>query len=175
MTANHLFEALKKDRQPLHTASVAKAEAVVFCLLFDEQGAYIEVRNEKGQPVEADYLHYNGVVRSILKSIHGISQRGDFLVDWENPGNKVYLHENDFLIDLLLQSKLWVDEAGVTMEPATGKASLKLLMKSNGDKKISSVIQLVTDDDITTDFEFINETHVISSGTFPIRNIITFF
>ncbi len=164
MKANHLFEALKKDRQAFQPASVAKAEAVVFCLLFDEQGAYIEIRNEKGQPVVADYQHYNGVVRSILKSMHAIAQRGDFLIDWENPGSKVYLHENDFLIDLLLQSKLWTDEAGFTIQPAIGATTIRLTMNSNGEKKITSVLQLITGDEITTDFQFVNETHVFVNG-----------
>ena len=164
MTGNHLFEALKKDRQTFPTASAGKAGTVVFCLLFDEQGAYIEVRNEKGQPVEADYQHYNGVVRSILKSVNGIGHRNDFLVDWENPGNKVYLHENDFLIELLLQSKLWVDESGITLQPVAGMASLRLVMNNNSGKNITSVLHLVTDDEITTDFRFINETHVHANG-----------
>ncbi|MEO5891935.1 MAG: DEAD/DEAH box helicase [Ferruginibacter sp.] len=164
MTGNRLFEALKKERQPLYAASADKAGTIVFCLLFDEQGAYVEVQNEKGNPVDADYLHYNGVVRSILKSIHGILQRSDFLVNWENPGNKVYLHENDFLIDLLLQSKLWVDENKNTLQPA-GKASLKLLLTNTGDnKKARSVLQLTTEDETIADFRFINETHVYVNG-----------
>ncbi|MEP7144220.1 MAG: DEAD/DEAH box helicase [Ferruginibacter sp.] len=164
MVTPHLFEALKKDRQSIHAASAGKAGAVVFCLLFDEQGAYIEARDEKGRPAEADYLHYNGVVRSILKSIHGISQRADFLVDWENPGNKVYLHENDFLIDQLLQSKQWVDEEGISIQPAGGIASLRLVMNSNDSKQITSALHLITDDRITTDFRFISEMHVYAKG-----------
>lgn len=164
MTANHLFEALKKDKQPQHTSSAGKAEAVIFCLLFDDQGAYIEVRNEKGKPANADYLHYSGVVRSILKSVHAIEQRSDFLVDWENPGNKVYLHENDFLIEQLLQSKLWQDEKGKTIQPAGGMASVRLVMNNSDIKKITSVLQLITDDEVTTSFNFINETHVYANG-----------
>ena len=96
-----------------------KAVPVVFCLLFDEQGAYIEVRNEKGAPVEVDYQQYNGVVRTILKSIHAIESRSNFIIDWENTAGKVYLHENDYLVEMLLQSKLWRDEKGTVITAAS--------------------------------------------------------
>ena len=81
MTGSHLFEALKKDRKPLRTASFTKIESIQFCLLFDEQGAFIEVQNEKGQAVTVDYQDYSGAARSILKSVHSILQRSDFLID----------------------------------------------------------------------------------------------
>ncbi len=164
MTGTHLFEALKKDRQALHTASTGKEEAIIFCLLFDEQGAYVEVRNEKGQPVTADYLHYSGVTRSILKSIYSILQRGDFLVDWENPGNKVYLHENDFMIEQLLQSKRWINEEGILLQPAEGNTTMRLVINNNDDNKITATVQLLTSDEISTDFRFINESHVYVNG-----------
>jgi superfamily II DNA or RNA helicase len=164
MTNSHLFEALKKDRQLLRTAVLGKQQTIQFCLLFDEQGAYIDVRNEKGEPVTADYLDYSGVVRSILKSVHSILQRRDFLIDWENMGNKVYLHENDFLIEQLLQSKLWVDEKGKTLHSNTGMASVKLVLNNGEDKKMFAHLLLSTEDEQTTEFQFINETHVYTNG-----------
>lgn len=92
--SNVLFETFKRERQSVPVSS-GKAVPVVFCLLFDEQGAYIEVSNEKGEPAEVDYQQYTGIVRTILKSIHAITSRSNFIIDWENSGGKVYLHEND--------------------------------------------------------------------------------
>ena len=132
--------------------------------MFDEQGAYVEVRNQKGNPVQPDYLNYSGVVRSILKSMNAIIERSDFLVDWENPENKVYLHENDFLIEQLLQSQRWVDSNGNTLKPATGSGLLSLVMNYTSGENISSLMQLLINDAIYTEFIFINEAHIYSNG-----------
>ena len=164
MAGNNIFEALKKDRQVSSVSSVGNAVELRFCLLFDEQGAYIEVQNDKGIAVEADYLRYSGVVRSILKSVQSIAQRNDFLVDWENPESKVYLHENDFLIEQLLQSQRWVDSTGNTLKAATGNGLLSLVMNNTPGEKISSLMQLIINDSLSTEFIFINEAHVYSNG-----------
>jgi len=162
MIDKNLFEAFKKDKQI--SSSKVSAETIVFCLLFDELGAYIEVRNAKGNAILPDYINYSGVVRSILKSVQSITQRNDFLVDWENPENKVYLHENDFLIEQLLQSKLWIDDNGTAVQAASNIGFVSLVMSKREDDKISSLLQLVLDDAIFTEFTFINETHVYANG-----------
>lgn len=164
MTTAKLFEALKKEKQSGQTRPPARAAAITFCLLFDENGAYIEVRNDKGQQAEVDYVNYNGVARNILKSIQSVSQRGDFVVDWENPGNKVYLHENAFLIDQLLQSKQWVDEAGNLLQPAGSTALLRLVITSNEAREVISRLELILDEATITGFRFINESHVYTNG-----------
>ncbi len=162
--ANALFETFKREKQSLPLTS-GKAVPVKFCLLFDEQGAYIEVRNEKGTPVETDYQHYTGVVRAILKSIHAISSRSNFIIDWENAAGKVYLHENDYLIEMLLQSKLWIDEKGNLITSMENAGKLHLMLKPNEDgKKISASLQLQAEDEIFTSFTFINETNVFTDG-----------
>lgn len=164
MTGNHLFEALKKDKQASQGITSGKAEPILFFLLFDEQGAYVEVRNQKGNPVQPDYLNYSGVVRSILKSMASIIERSDFLVDWENPGNKVYLHENEFLIALLLQSKLWRDDKGTAIQAATGINSVRLFVNAESDKNLKALLQLKLDNEVTADFTFINDTHIYADG-----------
>jgi len=164
MTGSHLFEALKKERQPMRTASIGKQQSINFCLLFDEQGAFIEVQNKKGEPVTADYHDFSGVVRSILKAIHALMQRNDFLIDWENTDNKFYLHKNDFLIEQLLQSKLWVDTEGKTLQLNTGEASVKLVVSQGADKRMVAQLLLDINNEQTTAYRFINETYVFSNG-----------
>jgi SNF2 family DNA or RNA helicase len=104
-------------------------------------------------------------LRSILKSVNGILQRNDFLIDWENPENKVYLHENDYLIEQLLQSKRWLDEKGNTIKPLEGIASMQLVIKKGGDNDITAAIELKTDGEETKAFQFLNETHVFFNGS----------
>lgn len=158
MADKNLFEALKKDKQTISLTS--NAEPVMFCLLFDEQGAYIEVRNQKGNVISPDYLNYSGLVRSILKSVQAITQRNDFLVDWGNQENKVYLHENDFLVEQLLQSKLWIDDNGTDLQAASSVGFVSLVINEMEDEKISSQLQLVINEEVFTDFIFMNEAHI---------------
>ncbi len=162
--SNVLFETFKRERLSVPVAS-GKAVPVVFCLLFDEQGAYIEVRNEKGAPAEADYQQYTGIVRNILKSIHAITSRSNFIINWENADGKVYLHENDYLIEMLLQSKLWRDEKGtiITQASHTGKPYL-MMYASEDTKKINASLQVLANDEVFTDFKLINENNIYVDG-----------
>lgn len=159
MSGINLFEVLKKEKQSIGVNDFSKAVNIFFCLLFDEKGAYIEVRNENREIVEASFHHYSGVTRSILKSINAITEKNDFLVDWDNPANKVYLHENDFLIELLLQSKVWITEESNLIKAATEIGLLQLFITAAG-QKLNSLVQLKIEDELIDDFRFINENHV---------------
>ncbi|HEX8462418.1 MAG TPA: SNF2-related protein, partial [Segetibacter sp.] len=103
---------------------------------------------------------------TILKSIYTIESRSDFVIDWENTPGKVYLHENDYLIEMLLQSKVWIDEKGTVISAFsnTGKAYL-VLSRADATKKITSVLQVLSGDKAFTRFKFINEDHVYADGT----------
>lgn len=162
--SNALFETFKREKQSL-VPSAGKAVPVVFCLLFDEHGAYVEVRNEKGAPVEVDYQQYSGTVRSILKSIQAIQSKSGFIIDWENASGKVYLHENDYLTEMLVQSKLWIDENGTIITSAANMGKIYLMISSAGnDKKITAVLRAVAGDEAFTDFRFINENNLYVDG-----------
>src|SRR3954452_12235557 len=154
MNENSLFEVLKREKHSVHTKG--RATPIHFCLLFDAKGAYIEVRNEQEDLTETDYLQYNGALRSILKSIQNITSRSDFIIDWENSVNKVYLHENEFLIEPLLQTNLWRDEEGNTILRSGDIAILRLVLAKPSDgKKINSSLQLLQNDEVIPQFRFI--------------------
>ena len=174
MAAKSVFEVFKKEKQSV-TVGSGKIVAINFCLLFDESGAFIEVRNEKGKKVEVDYQNYSGVSRTILKSVQTIQQRSDFIIDWEHPSNEVYLNEHDFLIDLLIESKLWFTEDGKPIERLPHKAILKLILTPlEDDQTNNATLSLCMGDDVFSDFEFINENHAFANGivyeTMPVGN-----
>lgn len=162
--SNALFETFKREKQFV-VAPLGKAVRVNFCLLFDEHGAYVEVRNEKGVPIQVDYQQYSGVVRTILKSIHAIENKSNFIIDWENAGGKVYLHENDYLIEMLLQSKLWTDEKGTVITAAAPRGKTYLVMSPvEQGKKINAAVQVLSGDEVYTNFKLINENNVYVDG-----------
>ena len=164
MNGKSVFEVFKKEKTTT-TITTGKIISVVFCLLFDDSGAYIEVRNEKGKVVDVDYQHYSGVIRTILKQVQTIHHRSDFVVDWEHPTNQVYLHENDSLIELLLQSKAWVTEDGKIIESLPNKGVIQLLLSDVGDTiNIHSTLVMWAKNETYKDFEFINENHIFADG-----------
>ncbi len=164
MAGKSVFEVFKKEKTVI-TVTKGKVISVVFCLLFDDSGAYIEVRNEKGKVVEVDYQHYSGVVRTILKQVQTIHHRSDFVVDWEHPTNQVYLHENDSLIELLLQSKVWITEEGTVINALPTKGILQLLLTDLDDGiNINSTLVLWASNKTHNEFNFINENHVFVDG-----------
>ena len=164
MTDKTVFEVFKKEKTTT-TVTTGKIISVVFCLLFDDSGAYIEVRNEKGKVVEVDYQQYSGVTRTILKQVQTIHHRSDFVVDWEHPTNQVYLHENDSLIELLLQSKQWITEDGTIIEKVPNKGGLQLRLNDLEDEiNISSNLVLWAGNSTYKNFEFINENHIFTKG-----------
>ncbi len=164
MAGKSVFEVFKKEKTTT-TVTKGKIISVVFCLLFDDSGAYIEVRNDKGKVVEVDYQHYSGVVRTILKQVQTIHHRSDFVVDWEHPTNQVYLHENDSLIELLLQSKVWVTEDGTVIEAMPNKGILQLLLTDLEDEiNVNSSLVLWAKNDTYKNFSFINENHIFTNS-----------
>ena len=164
MADKSVFEIFKKEKQTT-VVSGGKVVGIVFCLLIDDVGAYIEVRDTKGKPVEVDFQQYSGVVRTILKQFQAIKQKADFVIDWEHPKNEVYLHEHDYLIDPLIQSKQWVTEDGTIIEAYSSKGSLRLQLNPLEDERnIQAELALVADGEYHSKFIFVNENHVFANG-----------
>ena len=100
-----MFEQFKKNKNTgflPESFKISKPVEVIFHLNFDDKGAYLEVTDKKNNPIYPDYRQYQGVVRSILKSVELIKQKGDFAIDWENPENRIYLFEHTYLLEPLL-------------------------------------------------------------------------
>ena len=166
MHTKALFEALKKEKHPaLTTGSATKGKPISFTLLFDDKGAYVQVLDNKGEPVEADYVYYTGPVRTTVKSIQQIQEKTDFVINWDNPGAKVYLHEHPHLIEQLLQTKLWFGEKGDEITVAPGTAQIQLLLEETADKKkITGQTLLALENGEIADFKLVTESYAYSNG-----------
>ncbi|MEK7812835.1 MAG: SNF2-related protein, partial [Candidatus Desantisbacteria bacterium] len=91
-----IFERLKRKKSIIKKTETASA--VFFQLNRDEKGAYVTVVNGSGKESLASYEHYNGHVRELLKAIENIRDKNSFRIDWENPENRVYLAEHEYII-----------------------------------------------------------------------------
>ena len=102
-----IFERLKRKRTVVSKRRATSS--LFFQLNFDEVGAYIRVVDQNQKEVEANYRHYSGHTRQILKSIENIDAKNSFRIDWEIPTDRIYLDENEHLIWQLRHSDNFVD------------------------------------------------------------------
>lgn len=162
-----IFEQLRRDKSFTEYKDISsqKDNGLFFLLQFDSQGAFIETVDKTGKHATFDYRQYSGLLRSITKTIHTIRDRSHFTIDWENPDNRLYLHEHPYLIPQLLESKLFINLDDETIKAGSGIGQLKLSLKKENEKSLSSKLILVTPDAEYADFQFINEEHVWLSGT----------
>jgi len=83
---------------------------VFFQIVFDDYGAYLDVVDKKGNPIEANYLSYSGSKRNLLRSVEQIQDKNSFVIDWERPNNQLYFSEYDYLIEQLRRVENIVNE-----------------------------------------------------------------
>ena len=76
--------------------NIKNPNVIYLKLDFDENGAFLDVVDKKGTPIEVNYLSYSGALRNVLKSIETIVERNSFVIDWEKgSSDSVYLADND--------------------------------------------------------------------------------
>lgn len=137
-------------------------ETFFFQIKMDEKGAYIETIDKKGQPVRINSSGYQGAHRMLLKSIEEIKDRNNYIIDWENPSQNVYLHENEYLFDLLQRVKNIVDAETKPLHFKAEPAQVILTLQKMDLDRIESSIELKTSNHKTKDFQILSSKYVLS-------------
>jgi len=150
-----LFEKLKRKKTVI--TKKPTASSLFFRLNFDNIGAYLTVIDEKGEEIKAGYEYYNGHTRDILKSLENIREKNSFRIDWETPGDRIYLAEHEYLFwqlqqcDNFISAKsvpiLFADETAKMMVVIEAKKDIlesKILLRHQGNRFMN--IQLITED-----------------------------
>ncbi|MFH1859719.1 MAG: DEAD/DEAH box helicase [bacterium] len=162
-----IFESLKRKKSIIKKTEIASA--IFFQLNRDEKGAYITVVDKNGKESKASYEHYSGHIRELLKAIENIRDKNSFRIDWENPENKVYLAEHEYLIwqlqhcdNLVLPGHKpvkFAESSTLDNEPTMAKIIVCLDEK---DGVINSRIVLSIHGDTIEGFSFLNEAFVLA-------------
>ncbi len=165
MAGKSIFEIFKKEKQGVATGS-GKHIPITFKLLFDDAGAFVQIQDKNGAEVDVDYQHYSGAVRTVVKSIQAIKAKADFVIDWENPSNEIYLHKHEILIEPLLKSQLLQTEEGETVSAFQEKAILRLQLTSLDEEAhtLASKLVLWADNQVIEHFLFLNERYVFANN-----------
>ena len=173
----HLFAALQRSEER-SVAGEDPGGAVVVQLLFDEEGAYLQVVDDKGQPRDVDFRATRGALRDLLKAMDLIRRRQQDLVEWEGGENRIYLHRHEHLLWPLRNCATLV---GPDLQPLTFVSDsvgivLDLVADPTKDRPwLTGRLILVRDGETLGqdgEFKFINETHILVGrqiyGTPPV-------
>ena len=155
------FEQFK--RKSSFTAKEPGPEEVLFQLLFDDYGAYLEAVNGKGKPVAADFRQFSGPVREVLRALESIRHKNSFVIDWEKDPNRVYLADYDFLMWQLRLCSNLIDEKGrpITFQQGEGKITIRI----SGQEVLQAEVLLSFDDQERKELRIISEGFVMSRQT----------
>lgn len=167
MQKGTIFEHFR--RQKSFDSKARTHPKVYFQINFDDYGAYLSVVNDKGKPIEANYLGYSGATRNLLRSIEQIQDKNSFVIDWEKPAENIYFSENEFLKDLLKRAENVVDAKmnPLEFEQGTGHLRVKIEAKErdeDGNPKNGiwkSTTQLILNEISEDEFQFLNEETVL--------------
>ncbi len=142
---------------------------VHFQIAFDEYGAHLNVVDEKGNPIEVNYLAYSGAVRNLLRSIEQIQDKNTFVIDWEKPRNQLYFSEYDYLIEQLKKVDNVVNDKNKPLKFEAGVGHIRIqLHKLEKDNKLEAKliewkgnVQLIYEKQQLAEPRFLNENTVL--------------
>lgn len=131
------FLPLFKKKPAHHLQSVDKGvtnDNIFFQIIANEGKPYIEVANEKGEHIEADYHQHEGVLYNILRTIDKIRSEQQEEISWgEEEEEKLYLDKYPQLLYQLLQCNNIINEKldAVTVKETTGELCLYIEKDKN--------------------------------------------
>lgn len=157
---NELFEILKTQKSVFRKKD--SSVELFFMLKFDEKGAYLEFVDDKGNIIEPEYEFYSGVVRDIVKAIRGIKEKNYFKIDWENSEERIYLHENEYLIWKLKSCKNVINSTFKSLSFAKKQAWLGIQIEDDAKEEdvLNSKLEVVYGSKKLKNIQFINENHI---------------
>ncbi|HHS95884.1 MAG TPA: DEAD/DEAH box helicase [Phaeodactylibacter sp.] len=153
-------------KQPVIKGKVRDYEEVFFQIAFDASGAFLQVTDENAKPVEVSYLNYAGATRNLLRTLENIQDKNSFVINWENPEDKIYLKDYPFLMDALRLCDNIIDPQKLFIRFASTMGEMRLRLNPIKDKKAEQqVFQAKTvlqyKDEAKEGFRIINESYVL--------------
>ncbi len=141
METNGIFEHFR--RKKTFDGKARTHPKIFFQISIDDDGAFLTVVDDKGKPIEANYLGYSGAVRNLLRSVEQIQDKNSFVIDWEKPSGQLYLTEHEYLIDQLRRVDNVVNEQQQKLNFLEGIGHVRItLEKVIREEKLAAQIPL---------------------------------
>ncbi|UZR97114.1 DEAD/DEAH box helicase [Chondrinema litorale] len=170
MEKKNVFQHFKKNKQA-NFSSKSSLRQVFFCLKFDDYGAYIEITNQQGNPVDVNFLSFSGAIRNVLRTLESINEKNSFVIDWEKESKHVYLSDHSYLLWQLKHCNNIIDETGspVIFQEETGEIRVIISEKKDSGSKDKSMlfegrVSLFFNSNLIETFEVLTEDFVFADG-----------
>lgn len=128
LTALREEQAIKKRKKPSK-----KTSAVHFRLQPEEGRMALRVVDANGKNLEIDYNESVGYERQLLSTLSQLQQQQDFVIDWAQPTNSIFLHEHPYLLALLRHCERVENEKGEPIHFAQSKG--RMVFQLNQEKE----------------------------------------
>jgi SNF2 family DNA or RNA helicase len=137
--------------------------AIFFQLNFDKNGAFLKLVDERQIEVEVNPKYYSGPVYQVLKAIVNIKKRNSLQVNWlNNQENRIYLADNDFLIEYLLKCENFVDSRFKPVRLMEGEAETIVLIE--GENPYYSKVTIFHEGRTRYNALFLNENYAFTDS-----------
>lgn len=139
-------------------ARTSAFQEVFFQIMRDNYGAVLHIVNSKGKEVETSYLNYGGVTRNVLRALEQIREKNGFVINWNRPGDQIYLADYPFLLDALRLCDNVVDQGMLPITFADTPGRLRLCV-TNTEKegRLQCRLQLLHHNAIREDFQAVSD------------------
>ena len=110
--SNSFNEAFNSFKRQTWQSKNVKPIDIMFMLVSDASGTFLEIVDKNLTPVEVNYQAYTGEIRNILRQIDSIKERNAFVIEWGKEQGSLYLAEHEHLLYALKNTDLLVNEGG---------------------------------------------------------------
>ena len=148
---------------------------VFFRLDFDDEGAKMNVVNEKGEvsKVLPDYRLYQGEVFNVLRVLDDIMQSDLYSINWSGADRAFYLRNEPTLLFALLRCDRLVDKSMHPITISTEQAEIVLSIKEKGDECHPKVLARKEGQSLQP-FQLLNDVFALIGHTiYPIASLGT--
>lgn len=178
MEFNNQFSTFKRSSTPIANNKVATKD-IFYQILPDLNGYYLQIVDAKRKPVNVtNYTNYTGVDRQILRYVEAIQQRNALVINWENPENRIYLHEHNYLMPFLLDSTKIIGTQQQILETNKNIGTIKLYIQTtfsmdrdtvNAKQVFDATIQLYVDELVYNNFVCLTDNYALVDNQFIIE------
>ncbi|WP_367388088.1 DEAD/DEAH box helicase [Lewinella sp. LCG006] len=156
------LSALRQEQAVKRKKKSTKAAADFhFRLCKEEEGIALRVVDLSGVEVEIDYNESIGYERQLLSTLHQLKQQQDFVIDWTQPSNSIFLHEHPYLLALLRHCPRLENEKGEPITFAESKARMVFQLDLKGEDQLEAKHYLIVNEKRQADFELLTEDMVL--------------
>lgn len=161
----------KPNRHNKPLSIKGKKDGIFFLIDFDEDGAYMEIVDAKGQPARPDYRLFGGSEMNVIRLADDILRKQEMNFSWEtgNTQGRIHLGEYPYMMYELLMTHCLVTRDMKRVSVWKEPARLVLQLQDTANDQVVSRMTARCNDSEFGDFQFITDSFILAGKTiFPV-------